>query len=310
MATPKHVVGVIGAGFMGSGIAGEFARAGHKVHCFDTDPNMFQKSRATIKENLDTLAKGGVLSEEQAARALENVQYHTDIAVVASSSTFIIEAVFEDINVKKDVFSKLDEHAAPTTILSSNTSSLSIAEIAAFAPRHKTHTLAVHFLHPAHLIPLVEITPTPNTDPSVVEEVKTFLTSINKSPVLLKREIPGYLAARLQAALFREALYLVEEGIVSVEDVDKAVKDGFGRRLNSVGPMEVADMAGLDIYAKTSQVMFPSLANTSSAAQLDKLVAEGKLGAKSGNGYYKWDDATFNAVKNKRDAELLRRLKQ
>jgi len=303
------VIGVIGSGFMGSGVAGEFARAGHPVHCYDTNADMFPKSKATIVDNLSTLVKGGVLKAEEIDKIVQNVHYHTDIAEVAKVSDVVIEAVFEELSVKAAVFRQLDEHARPNTILASNTSSLSIAAIAEHAPRHKSLVVAVHFLHPAHLIPLVEITPTPATDPAVVEKVRTLLQDIGKSPVLLKREVPGYLAARLQAALFREALYLVQEGVVSVEDVDRAVRDGFGRRLNTVGPMEVADMAGLDVYSKTHQVMFPSLANSATCEHLDKLVADGKLGAKNGSGFYKWDDATFKKKKERRDDELLRRLK-
>jgi len=166
----------------------------------------------------------------------------------------------------------------------------------------------VHFLHLTHLIPLVEITPTPNTAPEVVERVKALLVKIGKSPVLLKKEVPGYLAARLQAALFREALYLVEQGVVSVEDADRACKDGFGRRLNQVGPLEVADMAGIDIYAKTHNVMFPHLSNATSCPYLDQMVAENKLGAKNGDGFYKWDNEKLDAVKGRRDNELVRRL--
>jgi len=208
------------------------------------------------------------------------------------------------------VFTQLDEHSSAATILASNTSSLSIAAIAEHVTRKKAQLLAVHFLHPAHLIPLVEITPTPHTDPAIVDHTRTLLRNIGKSPVLLKKEVPGYLAARLQAALFREALYLVQEGVVSAEDVDRACKDGFGRRLNVVGPLEVADMAGLDIYAKTSEVMFPSLASDTTCETLDSMVAQGNLGAKNGSGFYVWDDAKFKEKKEKRDDELLRRLKQ
>jgi len=304
-----HIVGVIGAGFMGSGIAGEFARGGLVVHLFDSNTDMFAKSRAVIEENLRTLKDGGIITENQVVSSLANLHYHSNIEEVAKACTFIIEAVFEDINVKREVFEKLSAHAAPTTILASNTSSLSIAEISKSAKNHSETVLACHFLHPAHLIPCVEITQSPTTSQSVVQSTRSLIEKIGKSPVLLKKEVPGYLAARLQAALFREALYLVEEGVVSVEDVDKACRDGFGRRLTVVGPLQVADMAGLDVYAKTSAVMFPSLSNAATATKLDKLVEDGALGSKNLKGFYNWTDESFNKVKTAREAELVRRLK-
>jgi len=306
----EHVVGVIGAGFMGSGIAGEFARGGLKVHCFDSNPEMFPKSRAVVKENLQSLKDGGIITEDQLTRSLENIQYHSSIEEVAKACTFIIEAVFEDMNIKKDVFEKLSAHAAPGTILASNTSSLSIAEISQSAKNHPENVIACHFLHPAHLIPCVEITRTPATSQKVIDSTKALIEKIGKSPVLLKKEVPGYLAARLQAALFREALYLVSEGVVSAEDADRACRDGFGRRLTVIGPLQVADMAGLDVYAKTSAVMFPDLSNATTAPKLDELVANGALGAKNLKGFYNWTEESFNQVKNRRENELVRRLKE
>jgi len=300
-------VGIVGAGFMGSSIACEFARHGYTVLLFDTNTEMFEKSRTSVRENLQVLEKGGVITEAHVAQALGRLEYHADLEVLAKHCFLVIEAVFEDLAVKRGVFEKLDAHAPPHAILASNTSSLSISAISE-ACKDRKRVLAVHFLHPAHLIPLVEITPTPNTAPEVVEKTKEVLKSIGKSPVLLKKEVPGYLAARLQAALFREALYLVEQGVVSVEDADRACKDGFGRRLNQVGPLEVADMAGMDIYAKTHNVMFPHLSNATSCPYLDNMVAEGKLGAKSGEGFYKWDGGKLDEVKGRRDNELVRRL--
>eukprot|EP00026_Physarum_polycephalum_P012938 Phypoly_transcript_13289.p1 GENE.Phypoly_transcript_13289~~Phypoly_transcript_13289.p1 ORF type:complete len:334 (+),score=72.40 Phypoly_transcript_13289:84-1004(+) len=302
-------IGVVGAGFMGSSIAGEFARYGYPVICFDNNQDMFEKSKVSVKDNLHVLQQGGIVNENEVTGAISRISYTSDITVLAKECVFVIEAVFEDLAVKRSVFEQLDAHAPAHVILASNTSSLSIAAIAESC-KDKSRVLAVHFLHPAHLVPLVEITPTPNTAPSVVERSRELLTKIGKSPVLLKKEVPGYLAARLQAALFREALYLVEQGVVSVEDADKACKDGFGRRLNQVGPMQVADMAGLDIYAKTHNVMFPSLSNATSCPLLDKMVAEGKLGAKSNEGFYKWEGGLFDQVKGKRDNELVRRLKE
>jgi len=250
-----------------------------------------------------------VITQEELESTSDRIHYHSTIVELAIRCNFIIEAVYEDLKVKQNVFETLDKHAPEKTILASNTSSLSIKEISQSASHHPSRVLAVHFLHPAHLIPLVEVTPTPTTSPHVVDETFALLKRIKKSPVLIKKEVPGYLAARLQAALFREAHYLVENGVVSAEDVDKACKDGFGRRLTAVGPLEVADMAGLDIYSKTHNVMYPSLCNDASSPELEAMVASGKLGAKNGSGFYQWTDASFQARKGARDAELLRRLK-
>eukprot|EP01111_Echinosteliopsis_oligospora_P014404 TRINITY_DN5420_c0_g1_i1.p1 TRINITY_DN5420_c0_g1~~TRINITY_DN5420_c0_g1_i1.p1 ORF type:complete len:310 (-),score=100.89 TRINITY_DN5420_c0_g1_i1:31-960(-) len=300
-------VGVVGAGFMGSSIAGEFARFGNNVVLYDTSSNMFDKSKISVNDNLQVLVDGGVISAQDKSSAISRISYEADMAAFAKDCKFIIEAVFEDLEVKRNVFKALFPLVPSDCVVSSNTSSLSITAISeAFGD--KSRLLAVHFLHPAHLIPLVEVTPTPATSPAVIESTLSLLKAIGKSPVLLKKEVPGYLAARLQAALFREALYLVQEGVVSVEDCDKACKDGFGRRLTTVGPLEVADMAGLDIYAKTHQVMFPCLSSATDTKHLDDMLKEGKLGAKNLSGFYNWTDESFAAIKAKRDTELVRRL--
>jgi len=157
------------------------------VICFDNNPDMFEKSKVSVKDNMHVLQAGGVISENDAKEASSRISYTSDITVLAKECGFVIEAVFEDMAVKTSVFQQLDAHAPPHVILASNTSSLSISAIAD-TTSNKSRVLAVHFLHPAHLVPLVEITPTPHTAPAIVEKTRELLLKIGKSPVLLKKK--------------------------------------------------------------------------------------------------------------------------
>jgi len=302
------VVGIVGSGFMGASIAGEVARSRHQVLIFDASPEVLAGARGRIRANLELLANHGIIQSEVIEESLGRVKECTSLEVLCAQASIIIEAVFEDLTVKKAVFAQIDALSSEV-IVATNTSSLSVSELAQ-AFKHPQRFLACHFLHPAHLIPLVEITPG-TASPGCVNTVVALMESLGKTPIVLRKEIKGFVAARLQAALLREALYLVSEGVCTAAEVDKAVYDGFGRRLTTVGPVQVADMAGLDVHKTTLSVMFPTLCNWDAPPPaLLSLVGQGHLGAKSGQGFYPWTPEDLKRIQDKRDRELLRRLTQ
>jgi 3-hydroxybutyryl-CoA dehydrogenase len=281
-------VAVVGCGYMGTSIAAELAKAASLLLLYDSDTAAAKAALTTARQLTDM-------------RQLENrVCSLEELGEV----DLVIEAVYEDVEVKRAVFAQLEQHCSPTAVLATNTSSLSLTELSR-GLQHPERFMACHFLHPAHLMPLVELAPAPQTQPEAMSRVRDFLEACGKSPIVLAREMPGFVAARLQAALLREALALVDAGVCSVQDVDAAVTRGFGRRLPVVGPIQVADLAGLDLHVATLNALYPTLDNSTRAPDsLVSRVDRGDVGAKSGQGYYEWEPRRLAAVQGERDGFL------
>eukprot|EP01063_Lacrimia_lanifica_P034516 TRINITY_DN63_c0_g2_i1.p1 TRINITY_DN63_c0_g2~~TRINITY_DN63_c0_g2_i1.p1 ORF type:complete len:302 (+),score=128.16 TRINITY_DN63_c0_g2_i1:57-962(+) len=296
-------VAVIGSGMMGRGIAACCASRGSDVMLFDTKAEAVTAGVAATAELVAFLKDNGVgcgTGKIDGAEELEKAVAGVD---------FVFEAVFEDVGIKNTLFKQIEKVAPRGAILCTNTSSLSptaIAEGLETADRF----CAAHFIGPAHLVPLVELCPVAATKPESIKKVEEYLLSVGKKPCLMKKEIQGFIAARLQAALYREAMHIVLEGAADAEAVDSAVTNGFGRRLNQIGPFTVADFAGVDLLQKTHGVFFPQLGGYEKDQLTEELVGEGRFGVKSGHGHYKWDGDKAQAVAGRRDRELLRRLKE
>lgn len=240
----------------------------------------------------------------------------TVLADAVRGAEFVFESITEDLEAKRALFGELEALTGPQAVLCTNTSSLSVTEIAGGCRGEgASRTMAAHFIGPAHLVPLVELCPaqqTTGTDAAdgPVARVHRFLASAGKRPVVLKREIQGFIAARLQAALYRECLHLHQSGVADCAAIDRAVSDGFGRRLNQIGPFQQADFAGVDLVQRTHASFFPQLGRYERDVRADQLVDEGRLGAKTLRGHYDWTAESLKEVTGRRDAELLRRLKE
>jgi len=221
----------------------------------------------------------------------------------------VFESVAEELEIKRSVLREVEDHAPPSALLCTNTSSLSVTAIAE-ALKTPERFCAAHFIGPAHLVPLVEVCPAAQTGPDAVPRVAAFLRGVGKKPVEMKKEIQGFLAARLQAALYRECMHIVNEGAAEPEAVDSAVVNGFGRRLNQIGPFQQADFAGVDLLVKTHGTFFPQLGAAQRDTRSEALAGEGRVGAKCGKGNYEWPEERKALVMGRRDAELLRRLQQ
>ncbi|MGY6213181.1 3-hydroxyacyl-CoA dehydrogenase family protein [Cytobacillus firmus] len=303
-------IAVLGCGTMGHSIALNAAWAGLSVTMQGISDADLEQGWTNMLKKLEVMLNNGILSESEAGHIQENIKMTVSVEEAVQGATFVMEAVPENIQLKIDLFKRLDALCDPDVILASNTSGLSPTEIAS-ETAHPERTVVTHFWNPAHLIPLVEVVRGEKTGDEAVERSFQLLKQMKKKPIEVKKEVPGFVGNRLQYALFREAQYLLEEGIASKEDIDDAVTYGIGRRLPVSGPLMTADMGGLDVFSAISDYLFQHLSSAEeSLPALKKLVSEQKLGDKTGEGYYKWDEAFSKEYNQKREAELIRFLKK
>ena len=292
-------VAVIGGGMMGAGVAQVFAAAGHEVALQDLFPEALERAPRTIRGNLRLLAEHGLFAADGVDAAVARVRTTTDLAAAAEGADFVIECVFEDLPLKQDVFERLDRTCPPETILCTNTSVMSIAEIGA-RTRHKERVVGTHFWNPPYLIPLVEVVRTEQVDPEVVERTMAILRAAGKHPIDCKKDVPGFVANRLQHALWREAISIVEHGIADAATVDESIRFGPGLRLPILAPLETADMIGLDLTLAIHTYILPHLeASGAPSPLLREKVAAGDLGFKTGSGFQEWSEETAEASRQR-----------
>jgi len=289
MNNPVTRITVLGGGLMGSGIAQIFAARGVEVTIYDIDAGAWT-APDTIRSNLQRMQADEATIKEVVSR----VVFCDRLAESVKGAQIVFECVPEQLALKQRLFCELDTLCPPETILASNTSVISISEIARDVT-HKQRVLGTHFWNPAFLIPLVEVIRTRWTDDVLFERTFDILAWAGKRPVRVNKDVPGFLVNRLQHALWREAIYLVEQGIADARTVDEGIRYGFGIRLPTLGPLENADMVGTDLTLAIHEYIFPHLNNaTTPSPLLRQLVSEGKLGFKSGSGFQTWNDASIN----------------
>ncbi|MCL5961889.1 MAG: 3-hydroxyacyl-CoA dehydrogenase family protein [Chloroflexi bacterium] len=303
-------VAVVGAGLMGHGIAQVFTQAGYLVTLQDVRPDLVETAVDSVASNLALFVRNEILTPELARAATARLSATIDLTEAVEQADLVIEAIYEDIALKQKLFQDLDQLTPAHAILASNSSCLSIEDMASVTSR-PDRVVAMHFWNPPHVLPLVEIAPASRTSQQTVETVRRILAAAGKKPVLLRRDTPGYIGNRLQFALVREAISIVEQGIADPEEVDIALKTGFGRRLGVTGVFQTADLGGLDLFLAISRFLLPKLENSPTPPPLlEQKVRDGEFGVKSGKGFYDWTPETIAAVKEARDKELLRYLKR
>jgi 3-hydroxybutyryl-CoA dehydrogenase len=264
---------------------------------------------ARIGASLDTFIEFGMTRTKEKKATLEKISTTTSLEEAVGKADFVLEAVPEILDLKKDIFAKLDRLAPPHAILASNTSGLSITEMGSVTQRPEK-TVIVHGINPPTIIPVVEIVRGEKTSDETAEICYRLLLKLGKKPVRVLKEVPGFLFNRLQLALYREALYCLETGVATAEDIDNVVKAGYGFRLANLGPLETSDFGGLDTFYRLAQNLFPDLSAAQSApAVLEKLVHQGKLGVKTGEGFYSYPPAVVKKKIRERDRRLLQQLK-
>jgi len=291
-------IGVIGAGLMGHGIAQVFASNGYRVILVDISQEQLNKAMEAIRDNLQYLKNCGLGPKESIEEVLSRIEPTTSWEPLGGAD-FVVECVFEDLRLKQEVFKKLDQLCGPEAIFASNTSVISISQIAEKAKR-KERILGTHFWNPPYLIPLVEVVKARDTSDEVFEFTYEFLRKIGKKPVKCLKDVPGFIANRLQHALWREAVSLVEKGIADPYTVDEAIKYSFGLRLPVLGPLENADMVGLDLILSIHDYLFPHLESSKKASSLLRRKVESKeLGFKTQKGFYDWTEDQMELKRRK-----------
>ncbi|KAB2816662.1 3-hydroxybutyryl-CoA dehydrogenase [Phaeocystidibacter marisrubri] len=284
-------IGVIGAGAMGNGIAQIAAQSGHVVYVYDTKTNALERAASKLKAVLDRLVEKEKISNEEATATYNRVRYVDSLSPLKNVG-LVIEAIIENLSAKQSVFKLLDDLVAPTTVLASNTSSLSIASIGA-GIENPERVMGIHFFNPAPLMPLVEIVPSMSTDMKLVEEIRALINSWKKVTVLAK-DTPGFIVNRVARPFYSEAIKMMEEGVADMATIDWAMREIGGFRM---GPFELTDLIGHDVnYVVTETVWEQFYYDPRFRPSISqKRLVEGQLfGRKSGRG---WFDYTEGAAK-------------
>ncbi|MCU1500342.1 MAG: 3-hydroxybutyryl-CoA dehydrogenase [Acidimicrobiales bacterium] len=300
-------MGVLGAGTMAPGIAAAFAGAGHQVAIWSREPGRASTACDRAQQLVRFVAEHDLLpagvrqdrSPVTVAASLESLE-GTDV---------VVEAIAERVVAKRELLAAVEEVITPSALVATTTSGLRVSEIAQGLARPE-RVVAMHFWNPAHLMPLVEVGGGRATAPATVDRAMQLAVAIGKQPVRIEREVLGFLGTRMQQAVVREAIALLEAGVASAADIDLAVRTSFGIRFPVTGPLESADLSGLDVIASIHEYLLEDLdRSTAPQAALTSRVAAGQLGTKSAHGFHDWTVRDAGELVGRRDAELVRRLR-
>ncbi len=301
MKSPQNIT-VIGAGLMGHGIALVFARQGHTVVVQDPDSHALSTLLTRVQTSLHNIG----VDKQDVPSVLECITAQSDLNEAAANADFVFEAAPENLDLKKSLFAQLEASTPGHCVLASNTSVIPITSIMEDL-NNRDRAVGTHWWNPPHIVPLVEIVRTAWTANETVDNTFSLLELAGKAPVRVEKDVPGFIGNRLQHALWREAISLVENGICTADDVDLVVKQSFGRRLAVLGPMENADLVGTDLtLAIHEQVLHDIESATAPSPLLKELVSTGKLGMKTGEGFQRWSDDDAQKTAKRVSGHLLK----
>ena len=278
-------IGIAGAGIMGASMSQIFAKYGYDVTVYDAFEQALEKGKELVKINQTAAVESGEATREEADRIISSLKFTSDINDLKDSD-IVIESIIEKLDIKQEFWHKLSHLARPDAILTTNTSGLSIDAIAKdIVGKHRF--LGMHWMNPSHLIPCIEIIRGTETDDESTDAVIKLAHAVGKKTTVCKKDVPGFILNRIQLAILRECISLVEDGIADVEDVDACMKYGLGFRYAAYGPFEVVDFGGVDTFHHIAEYLNPLLCNETKVQDLiDKLYKDGNYGIKSGKGFY------------------------
>jgi 3-hydroxyacyl-CoA dehydrogenase len=298
-------IAIVGTGTMGYGIGTVYAADGRTVRLYDASAEALEQARTNIDTALETLTEAGRLSADDRSAITERISYHETIEETVGDADLVTEAVSEDLEIKREVFTRLDRHAPAEAILATNTSGLSITDIAGVVD-DPSRVVGTHWFNPPHIVPLVEVVRGEQTGDDTVSRTYDLLEVVGKEPVEVKKDIPGFIGNRIQMAMDFEAWSLLQKGVASAEDIDRAVRAGFGFRVPVLGVFKKSDFTGLDVYEEVMSYLLKEIdRGTEPTASLSSLVEQGHYGVKTGQGVYDWEGADFDQLADERDQQLL-----
>lgn len=300
---------IIGCGTMGHSIALSAAWAGIEVKISGMNEQDLATADKGLRNKLTVMVHNDLFNEAMAEEIRMRIEFSTSLEEVVQGATFIIEVIPENSQMKRELYKEIEAICGKDTVLASNTSGFTPTSLAV-EMEYPNRFIVTHFWNPGHLIPLVEVVKGEKTDQETIERAMNLLNEMNKKPILINKEVPGFIGNRLQYALFREAQSLLDEGVATKEDIDAAVTYSIRRRLPITGPLMTADMGGLDVFSAISNYLFEDLSNEDkSGAYLSNLVNQKKFGDKSGEGFYMWDQETSETINAEREKTLIHFLK-
>lgn len=303
-------VGVVGAGLMGHGIAQAYAQEGYPVTITDSSASALAGVKNRIKANLETLAREELFQQDEVEQILERITVTEGLAKTVHDADFVTEAIFENLEMKQELFHEMEKFCSSESILASNTSSFPMTQISAMMTKPE-RAIVTHWMNPPYLVPLVEVVPGKRTSEETYTTAYELLSKIKKVPVRVQKEIIGFLINRIQTAMNREVYYLLETGAASAEDIDRAVVTSLGFRLATLGPLLIRDLAGLDVTCKVDEILLGEISSAKSASKMLKdAVSRGELGAKTGKGFFKYTPESLEEIIRQRDKQFIRLLKE
>lgn len=291
---------IVGTGTMGPGMGAVLERAGIEVALYDVDADALERARGAVD-----LARGVLdrLGSEQTGGG--GIRFEADLGATLDGAEFVLEAVPEKLELKQEVFGQFEQHVSDDAVLSSNTSGIPITKIAEGLDNPE-RVIGMHWSNPPHLIPMIEVIPGERTSEDAIAAAKGLIERIGYYPSLLRKEVPGFVENRVLYAIMRECLALVDEGVIDAEELDLNVKWGIGYKLAVIPPMQLLDVAGLDIYESVANYLNSDLSTESGVSgTITKLTGDGKLGLKTGGGLFEYSQDELGELPKKRAAALV-----
>jgi len=299
---------MVGAGVMGRGIAEVFAVKGIKITLYDAFPEQLKNAKNIIQSDMKNFAAQGLVTDEEIKNVEKFVFYEEDLQKIAPNVNLVLEGVFENPDIKRDIFDKLNRLCSPDCIFCSNTSASNIFEIVKVD--NPERLLIAHFFNPPYIMPLVEIVAGEKTSPEIVQKVKNLLISVGKEPAVINTYIPGFIVNRLDNALSREIGYMIMQGWTTAEDIERAIRYTSGTRYSFEGPMSLHDVVGWDLTNTVSKDVYKTLCNDTGEDQFGKsLIEQGRLGIKTQKGCYDYKDIDIQEFMHKRSRRIVKMLK-
>jgi len=308
--TPPAAVAVVGAGTMGHGLALQFARHGAGVTLVDHRESNLRDARAGVDDALDFLATNGWLDADPDA-VRTRIDYTLDTEAAVAGAELVVETVSESLDVKHRVFETLADAAPADAVLATNTSGIPITDVATAVPEAADRVVGCHWWNPPYLLPTVEVVRGTETSDETVARTTAFVEAVGRDPIVVRRDVPGFVWNRIQFAVLRECTHLVSEGVASLDDVERAVRDGYALRTAAIGPFETADLAGLDLFRTIAADLYPHLSDATEPGPLfDDRLDAGEGGVEDGAGFHTYEDTSAEVIRrrNERVAAIRRAL--